>query len=189
MKSKKDYLHAIETVRAVVARLRPDQMELPTPDTKWQVRKLLQHMLYELSWTPDIVMGETLAVVGDRYEGDLLGSNPIAAWRSAAAQATGAVRRCDLQTMANLSYGQKPVYEYLQEAGTDQLVHAWDLGQAIDVAVEFDEALAEAMYLRLDTRRAELQASGLFGKPRKVATNAGWQTKLLALLGRSENWR
>lgn len=189
MKPKKDLLYALDQVREVVVRLLPEHMDLPTPDTEWTVRDLLGHMLYELVWVPDVVVGETLAKVGDRHDGDLLGGNPIAVWRKAAVAASEAVRRCDPRATAHLSYGDVPVSHYLQEAATDQLVHAWDLGKAIGVDVAFDESLAAEIYERMNLQRDTLSNGGLYAAPVDVADDAHIQTRLLALLGRSEDWQ
>jgi len=189
MTAKELYLYALDQATAVVAQVGDDQLELPTPDTEWQVRDLLAHITYELAWTADIVAGKTTQEVGDRYDGDLLGDDHVAAWRRYEASARTAVEASDEQTTAHLSYGDKPVAEYLQEAATDQLVHAWDLGQAVGVSVVFDEPVARALYERVVSRKDELAGSGLFGPAVEVPDSADAQTKLLALLGRSADWR
>ncbi|TAH35866.1 TIGR03086 family protein [Candidatus Saccharibacteria bacterium] len=189
MKPKKDFLYALDQVREVVIRLLPEQLSLSTPDTEWDVRALLGHMLYELVWVPDIVAGQTIESVGSRHEGDLLGKNPIGAWRKAAVAASEAVRRCDPREMAHLSYGDTRIAHYLQEAATDQLVHAWDLGKAIGVEVQFDETLAHEIFERMDAKRESLAASGLFAEPIDVGDDAHIQTRLLALLGRRSDWQ
>jgi uncharacterized protein (TIGR03086 family) len=189
MRPKKDFLYALDTVKLVVVQLLPEHMERPTPDTEWQTQDLFRHMLYELCWTPDVVMGASLAVVGDRYEGDIVGDNPITSWRAAAIRAREAVRRCDLYHIAHLSYGAVPVGEYLKEAAVDQLVHAWDLGKAINVPVTFDETIAQSMYDFMLPRKRELVASGLYAPPVPVPETASTQTRLLGLLGRQADWR
>ncbi len=189
MKPKRDFLYALDQVRTVIVRLHPADMDLPTPNTEWNVRELLQHVLYKLLWAPDIILGQTIEQVGRRYEGDNLGSNPIAAWRSAAVQASEAIRRCDPNAIAHVSYGDILVREYLEEATLDRLVHAWDLGQAVGIPVRFDEAIVTDMYRRTLARGSELYDSGLFAAPVDVSATATTQTKLLALLGRSQKWR
>ncbi len=187
MKPKKDFLYVLDQVREVIVQLRPEHMELPTPDTEWTVRTLLKHMLYELAWVPDIIMGETIESVGKRHDGDLLGPNPIASWRTRAVAASEAVRRCDPRAMAHLSYGDVPVAQYLQEAATDQLAHAWDLGQAIGVPVEFDEGLAAEIFERIAQRSDELRNDELMSLVPDGRRSI--QARLLAILGRNENWR
>ena len=189
MKPKKDFLYALDQVREVVSRVLPEHMNLPTPDTEWDVRALLGHMLYELVWVPDIVAGQTIAAVGSRHDGDLVGKNPVTVWHKAAIAASEAVRRCDPRQTAHLSYGDTRIAHYLQEAVTDQLVHAWDLGKAIGFGVQFDETLAHEIFERMDAKRGALAASGLFAEPVEVDDTAHIQIRLLALLGRREDWQ
>ena len=188
MTAKELYAYALDQATAVVVQLEPGQLDLPTPDTEWRVRDLLQHMLYELAWTADIVAGKTVAEVGNRYEGDLLGDDPIHNWRQYARLTQASVEACDEDGTAHLSYGTASVREYLWEAGNDQLVHAWDLGQAIGVSVVFDEAAAQVLYDRAVRLQEELASSELFGPPVSVPATANVQTKLLAAFGRSEDW-
>ena len=69
-----------EKVRAVPA----DRWTAPTPCTDWSVRDLVNHVTGEHLWAPHLLDGETIAQVGDRYDGDVLGDSPVAAWERAA---------------------------------------------------------------------------------------------------------
>ena len=190
MRPKELYLYALDEATRVVEHASPEDMQLPTPDTEWNVHDLLQHVVYELAWTADIVQGRTLAEVGDRYERELLGGDPVQAWRHYAAITRDAVQNCSEQATAHLSYTDKPVAYYLYEAGNDQLIHAWDLGQALNVPVVFDESVARLLYEQARPRKDEFAASGLFASPVEVPESASTQTKLLAILVRSEQgWR
>lgn len=188
MDSKRLYLYALNVASGVVMQVEPDQFGLPTPDTEWSVHDLLQHIIYELAWTADIVMGRRIEEVGDKYDAGLLAGNPAQAWKHYEVLAKDAVESCDEQAVAHLSYADKTVSEYLFEAGNDQLIHAWDLGEAIGVPVVFDEAVAKQLYGLASGRKEELTGSGLFAAPVVAPKEASTQVKLLALLGRSENW-
>ena len=189
MDVRKLYLYALGEATKIVERVEPEQMELPTPDAEWTVHDLLQHMTYELAWTADIVEGKTVAEVGDKYEGELLNGDLIDVWKHCAAIAQSAVEGCDINGTAHLSYADKSVEEYLLEAGNDQLIHAWDLGQAIGVLVILDDKTAHHLYEHALARKEELVDSGLFATPVEVPTSADAQTKLLGILGRSERWK
>ena len=188
MNPKQLYAYAIDEATRVVEKVEPEMMSLPTPDTEWSVRDLLLHMVYELAWAADVAEGKTIEEVGNKYEGNLLDDSSLQAWRHYSALTMDAVERSDVQATAHLSYADKPVGDYLVEAGNDELVHAWDLGQAIGVPVVFDERVAKKLYEQALNRQAELMRSGLFGTPVPVSDDANTQTKLLALLGRSEAW-
>jgi uncharacterized protein (TIGR03086 family) len=188
MDPKAVYLYALDMATKVVSQVEPEQMNLPTPDTEWTVHDLLQHITYELAWTADIVEGNTIAAVGDKYEGELFTADVVETWHRYEVLARSAVELCDVHAIAHLSYADKPVEEYLFEAGTDQLVHAWDLGQAIGVQVTFDEEVARLLYDMASARHKDLSDSGLFGTPIDVPESSSTQMKLLGLLGRSETW-
>ena len=187
MGPKELYIYALGEASKIVRQVEPEQMEHPTPDTEWTVHDLVQHITYELAWTADIIAGKTIAEVGDKYEGELLNGDLLEAWEHYEALTRAAVESCDIKGVAHLSYGDKAVGEYLLEAGNDQLIHAWDLGEAIGVSVAFDEQVARTLYEQALARKEEFMESGLFKTPVEVADSATLQTKLLAILGRSEN--
>lgn len=189
MDVKQLYNYVLDQSLAVAEQVRDTDMDKPTPDTDWTVRDLMQHIMTELVWLPDMLTGKTVQEVGDAHDGDLLGPDPAASWRAAAAAARAAVEAADLQATAHLSYADKPVGTYLLESADDVLVHTWDLGRAIDVDVTFDEAAAQTLYDHMASRADELAGSGLFGQRINVPEEASAQTKLLALLGRSQDWR
>ena len=61
------------------------QWQAATPDEDWTVRDLVNHLVGEDLWTPPLLAGSTMAEVGDRFEGDMLGAEPKAAWTAASA--------------------------------------------------------------------------------------------------------
>ena len=81
----------------VIVRIQPSQLHNPTPCTQWNLRSLLGHMTYEMSWIPDLLAGKTIEAVGDKYEGDLLGDDPLGAWGQALAAALVAVDKAHLK--------------------------------------------------------------------------------------------
>lgn len=185
------YLVCLEQATAIVKQVRAEQFAAETPDSEWNVRDLLEHMLNELSWVPDILEGKTIAEVGDKYDEDLVGENDSdlsTNWQSAVDRAAAAVERAELSETAHLSYGHVTIEEYLRQAGSDQLIHAWDLGQAIRVPVRFNFELAQIVYAYSLPHESMLRSSGLFGRAVDTAADADVQTKLLGLYGRRANW-
>lgn len=179
------FLQCLASATDVIKRVEPDQLDDPTPDTDWDVAALACHMLYELSWTTDIINGKTLAEVGDKYENIIVDGDLSKNWQAAAERAKIALASADMAATAHLSYGDVTVEAYLWQAGTDQLIHSWDLGTALGKKVIFNPSLAGAIYDYALPKRDSLAVSGLFAPPLPVGETADIQTKLLALYGRN----
>ena len=113
-----------EKVRAVP----DDRWDAPTPCTEWSVRDLVNHMTSEHLWAPHLLRGETLDQVGDRYDGDVLGDDPVDVGAG-----RGCVRAMWLEvapgTPVHLSSGPTPVEEYAEQMRLDLVVHGWDLAR------------------------------------------------------------
>jgi uncharacterized protein (TIGR03086 family) len=176
--------YCLEQASAMVARVRKTDYGLATPDTNWDTQALVRHMLYELSWVPDIVAGKTVQEVGRKYDGDLIGSDLQMSWREAAERARQCVQEADLDGLVHLSYGDVPAVHYIREQAQDQLIHGWDLSRALGRHLRIDPDVAGELYAFNLPRKQELASSGLFADPVLVPDTADVQTKLLALLGR-----
>jgi uncharacterized protein (TIGR03086 family) len=165
--------------------IRDDQWHLPTPCTDWSVRDLVNHLVYEDLWTPELFSGKTVADVGDRYEGDLLGNDPRGAWEAAKSKALAAVQQPGaLERQVHVSWGQISGEEYALQLFNDHLIHAWDLARAIGADERLDPELVEASYQLAKPREDELKQSGVFGPRVEPPPGADRQVQLLAIFGR-----
>src|SRR5262245_28538324 len=52
---------AVDEFGGRVRAIRDDQWSAPTPCTKWDVRTLVNHLVYELRWMPPLLAGQTIA--------------------------------------------------------------------------------------------------------------------------------
>jgi uncharacterized protein (TIGR03086 family) len=176
---------ALDAARPVVAAIRPEQFDLPTPDAEWDVRALLNHVVAGNWWAAELAGGKTIEEVGDRLDGDLLGADPLAAWdESAAAAATAFEAPGALDAPCAVSYGPVPGAVYAGHRFVDVLVHGWDLARATGQDERLDPALVTAAHDVLAPQLAALQASGAFGTPVDLAADADPQARLLGALGR-----
>ncbi len=165
--------------------VRPGQWHDATPCTDWDVRDLVAHLVGEQRWVPPLLAGQTMADVGDRFAGDVLGDDPARSWDDAAAGARGAFAEPGaLGGTVALSYGEADAEHYLFEMIADLVVHAWDLVRGIDGDESLDPQLVRVVYGRTQPHADALAASGLFDPPVAVDADADEQTKLLALFGR-----
>ncbi|WIV54792.1 TIGR03086 family metal-binding protein [Amycolatopsis nalaikhensis] len=156
-----------------------------TPCAAWTVRDLVNHVVAEQLWAPSLLAGATLDDVGDRFDGDVLGADPVAAWDSAAEAAREAFLDDGvLERAVHLSSGLAPAREYAWQMTIDAAVHAWDLATALGLPNPVTEPLAWRL---LDVVRPwvdDWQGLGLFDPPVAVHRDAGAAARLVALLGR-----
>lgn len=166
-----------------------DQWDGPTPDTEWSVKDLVDHLVTEQLWIPDLVAGQTIAEIGDRFEGDNLGDDPLTAWRAAAVSARAAWEEPGAtERMVDLSFGSVPADEYGWQLTTDLAVHSWDLARAIGAPDQLDDDLVGACLTYVRSRIDVFQTTSLFAPSLEVPVGADNQTTLLALLGRDRHW-
>lgn len=178
------YRRALERFGQHVHAVGADQWHLPTPCAEWDVRQLVNHLVYENRWMPPLLAGGTVEEVGTGLDGDLLGDDPIGAWDRAAAEAERSVFETDPSRTVHLSGRDAPASRYVFEVFADLAVHAWDLAQAIGADGTIDADIVEVIYGRYKPVERLLKGSGQYGERIKVSPDASPQTKLLAVFGR-----
>jgi uncharacterized protein (TIGR03086 family) len=157
----------------------------PTPDVEWDVRTLVNHIVSGNFWVTPLVTGKTIAEVGDRYDGDVLGDDPAAAYRQSAKEAAEAFNAPGaMQSMCAVSYGPVPGEIYAGHRFIDVLIHGWDLAKATSQETTLPANLVEACFEVVEPQKDLLAASGMFGSDVPVPDGADRETQLLALLGR-----
>jgi uncharacterized protein (TIGR03086 family) len=167
-----------------VAGVAPDQWGAPTPCAEWDVRTLVNHVTYEQLWAPHLVAGETIAQVGDRYDGDVLGDDPLSSWRAALDGSVAAFGGADLDATVHLSFGDVPCREYLTQMLTDAEIHGWDLATATGQDATVAPDTATHLLAEWSAQRELVRASGVFGQEVDVPEGADDAVRLLGLLGR-----
>lgn len=172
-----------------LGRVTASQWRSPTPCGEWDVRALTNHVVGELLWMPPLLEGQTIAEVGDRFDGDVLGDDAVRTCREAAALALAAAAVPGVQERTiHLSFGDFPGSEYLAQVTSDLLIHAWDLARAIGHDDRFDPHLVEFVDAFLTPQLEAWRGAGAFGPVAQVGEDAGVQDRLLAQTGRSPNW-
>ncbi|MFK3980549.1 TIGR03086 family metal-binding protein [Micromonospora sp. NPDC050397] len=172
-----------------VSQIGYDQWALPTPCANWDVRTLVNHVVGEDRWSVALLGGATVAQVGDRFEGDLLGTDPAGAARDAAAAAERAVSEPGaLDRIVHLSTGDTPASEYLHQLLAEHLVHGWDLAVAIGVAPTMHAEAVQECSQWFSGRSEAYRQGGLTSLAVHVPENAGEQDRLVAAFGRDPDW-
>lgn len=176
---------AVEGFGARVRAVGDDQWELPTPCSDWDVRALVNHVVGESLWTVPLMEGATIADVGDRFDGDVLGDDPKAAWESSAGPAVEAMAADGaIDRTVHLSFGDTPASEYASQLFADHLIHAWDLARATGGDERLDPELVDACAEWFAAMEPLYRGVGAIGERKAVVDGADPQTKLLAMFGR-----
>lgn len=162
------------------------QWDAPTPCTEWNVRELVNHVTSEQLWIPPLVTeGRTVEEIGDAFSGDVLGTDPVAAWDRASAAAHAAFAAPGaLERTVRLSYGPALGSAYCSELTADCVVHTWDLSRAVGADDRLPDGLVEFSIKEVMPYADGLAASGMYAAPLEVPAGANAQTRLLGLLGR-----
>jgi uncharacterized protein (TIGR03086 family) len=156
----------------------------PTPCSEWDVRMLVNHLVSESLWMPPLLEGRTIADVGARLDGDLLGEDPAFAWEAAEKEASAAVEGADLGASVHVSYGDIPADRYIFDVMSDLAIHGWDLARAIGADESLDPDTVDVLFEQFAPKEKELKASGVYGSTIEPPPGADKQTRLLAIFGR-----
>jgi len=155
-----------------------------TPCVEWNVRALVNHVAGEYLWLPEMLAGKTVADVGERLDGDLLGNEPVQTLINAQRAALAAVEADDaLNTTVHLSFGDVPAADYAMQMIIDSTIHSWDLARAIGADETLDPELVELAYIELQKSAEDWRSGGAFG-PKRDAADDSTLARLIALTGR-----
>jgi hypothetical protein len=137
-------------------------------------------------WMVPLLQGATIADVGDRFDGDVLGDDPVSTARSASAAALDVSRELPAGGQVHLSYGDEDAAEYTWQLAADHLIHGWDLAMGAGQDATMEPLLVLAVADWFAAREELYRGAGAIG-PRKPLTGDP-QTDLLAAFGRSADW-
>lgn len=177
---------ALKEFGARVDRIGSDQWSATTPCSEWTVADLVDHVTDESLWVAPLLEGHSLETAAGIVDGAKTGGRGDRAmlWSIAA---TDAIRAWGepgaLDRSVALSRGSTPVSAYLDEMLMDATVHAWDLGTAIGMTDRLPDDQV-AYVLAAVQSYGDLEATGAFGPPQPVGSDACVEDRLVALTGR-----
>jgi uncharacterized protein (TIGR03086 family) len=180
------YAAAARSTSKIVAGIRPEQWANATPCTEWDLRVLVNHVTYENLWAAELFAGKTMKEVGSRFEGDVLGADPLGAHAASvepaarAATAPGA-----MEALCEISMGPTTGSEYAAQMFLDLLIHGWDIAKGSGQDARMDPALVEAcmpIAIRITGFVREKGWAAYVTEVEPAGDDP--QTRLLAIMGR-----
>jgi uncharacterized protein (TIGR03086 family) len=179
------HAHALEHARRSVVGVGDDQWEIDSDCDGWTVRELVNHIVTGNYWAAELGSGLTIEDVGDRLDGDVLGTDPLRAYDDSSMVAAAVFRAPGaMEAPCAVSYGPVPGEVYCGHRLLDVLIHGWDVASSTGQDTALDPELVEACFEVIEPQLDMLLGSGMFGTRLDVPDGAGRQTELLAVLGR-----
>jgi uncharacterized protein (TIGR03086 family) len=179
-----------EALQKVIQQIKDEQWELKAPEKMSHkpgtIRELVNYHAYDDAWVPDVLAGKTIAEVGDKYDGDLLGDDPKGSSAKYAGIANEAAKGfTDFEKMVHLSYGDFSASDYFKHITVFRSYRAWDMAKFLGVEPELSDELLQGMWDEFEPEAEGWRKMGVFGSQVEVADDADLLTKVLALSGRS----
>lgn len=176
---------------AIVAQVRADQLDLPTPCAGWSVRDLLRHM----AGNNDGFAAAARGAAPDAAVWDGVGvTDPVGEFAPSAARVAEAFAAVEPLTgrFAVLGYGAVPAGQAVGMHFIDYLVHGWDVAVSIGADPGLDEEHCAAV-LRIGAgwpldSPAIWGPGAAFGHRVEVPADAPVADRMLGFLGRSPRW-
>ncbi len=176
------YTRALASFGKALSEVSLDGWDLPTPCTEWTVQALVVH----------VVSGEVQLInllehqefVDTDLSTNILGPDPMSSWRGTALKAIGMVQETPLDTPISHPTMALTLERLLGARITDNVVHGWDLSQALSVPYEIEEETAEWLlefWLPLFDFLTDSEHFSSSVEPFDDSSSA----RLLALLGRT----
>jgi uncharacterized protein (TIGR03086 family) len=168
---------AAEGFRARLPRIRPEDWELPTPCSEWDVRALVQHVAGNHERMAALLHGRPLDVADD---------DPAGRWTAACAAVRsglsipGALDRVGPSPFG----GEVPVSRLAAILTADLTTHTWDLARAVGADETLDAAVVAELLPAIERMQPAMAAGDKFAPAIPVPDSAGPQQRLLALFGR-----
>lgn len=181
------YPRSVDYWLGLLTRIEPDQWGDPTPCDDWTVRDLVNHVTSEDLWAVPLMAGATIEEVGTRFDGDVLGDDPIATSVEAARAGVEATESKLAQGgTVHLSYGEEQAVEYANQLCAEHLVHGWDLAAGLGADTSLDPELVDGVAAWFADHEESYRSGGATG-PRLDLTGDA-QHDLLARFGREASW-
>lgn len=187
MSAERLIARAVAPVVGVVRHVEPVQLDAPTPCTEWDVRRLIQHLLFwgpslegagrKVAVPPPAEAESDLELVRDDWAGRLVGQleRITAAWSVPGAW-QGTTRMGGPTELPAAMIGGMVLGEIV--------VHGWDLAHATGQHPTWDTDVLEYVHRELETTAEMGREMGIYGPEVGVPVDAPLLHRVLGLTGR-----
>jgi uncharacterized protein (TIGR03086 family) len=185
---------ALKVTEAVVGRVDPSRLDLPTPCARWTLGQLLGHMAGQN-------LGFAVAAGGEAHGREAwrdrpVGGDPAGVFAGSAAAVVAAFAEPGVLErefwLPEVRGGQWfPGAVAVGFHLVDYVVHGWDVAASLGVGIEFDaEVLAAALAVAeaVPTGEAREREGAAFAPARPVPAEVDALRRILLLLGRDPDW-
>ena len=188
------FVLAEHALKNVIDQIRDDQwsMEMPASFARSDqravtLREIVGYHAYDDAWVPDMLAGKTMDEAGKtKFDGDLLGDDPKASFAGIVAVACAAARALDdLDRIVHTTFGDFPAREYFWQINYFRGLRAYDIARVIGVDSTLPPELVQGLWEELSPHAEQWREIGVFPPAVVVPDDAGPQTKLLGLTGRT----
>ncbi len=171
---------------AVVAGVRPDQWDDPSPVAEWAARDVVRHLV---EWFPSFLAAGADVHLAD---GPSVDDDPAGAWQHLYDEVLGLLDdpATPGKVLSNPHIGDVPLPQAVSQFFTgDVFQHTWDLAKATGQDATLDPERCAAMLAGAEPYEDAMRQSGQYGPRVEVAEDADAQTKLIAFIGRDPLWQ
>jgi uncharacterized protein (TIGR03086 family) len=172
---------ALDQAGTIIARIQADQAGLPTPCPEFDVRALVNHLVFDLqTFTAGVNGGER-----GSPDADLIGNDWIGRYDSARTSLLDAWRQKGVEGTIKTRIGEFPATWAVGQHLANTAVHAWDLATATHQSTKVDPEVAR---VALDWARGALKPEfrgKAFGPEVEIPENAPIYDRLAGFFGRN----
>ena len=188
------YIASENALSNVIKQIKPDQWSMKLPEwfelgssqdrDKLDLKTIVNYHAYDTAWVPDTLAGKTIAEVGAKYDGDLLGEDPAGSYAKLAELAIAAAKTADPDKIVHLTYGDFPTREYFKHIMSFRGFRAYSIAKLIGADTKLPDDLVQGMWDIISPEVEDWRKMGVFPPPVEVPADADLQTKLLGMCGR-----
>jgi uncharacterized protein (TIGR03086 family) len=180
----RDFDRAATAARAVVDGVRPEQWGLPSPCAEWDVRGVLNHLVFGNLRAEASLRGR---VPPEDRSADYLGGDPAAAFADSVTACREAFGEPGvLEKVVPTPLGEQPARFYVHMRINELLAHGWDVAAATGQSTDLVPDLAESALAMWHSRLGDKPRTGSpFGPAQPAPEGSTAADRLAAFLGRT----